>query len=147
VNHEDFDALARVVDERVLALPVDDVPARVFGIRLRGDEIVLVPFWAGVAREMPAMTPPDDCIAIAIDCSGWAAPMEDDGSVRGRPSQHPERRRVHHTALVYGDGADVSVLRYEGESPLLLRDGVGLVLDLLRACWAQRRHFRSCDGM
>ena len=73
--------------------------------------------------------------------------MEDDGSVRGRPSQHPERRRVHHTALVYGDGADVSVLRYEGESPLLLRDGVGLVLDLLRACWAQRRHFRSCDGM
>jgi hypothetical protein len=139
VNHDDFDALARAVDERVLELPDGSDPARLFGVRLRGDGFVLVPFWSGVAREMPALAPPDDCVAIAIECGGWAAPMEDDGSVRDRPSQHPERRRIHHTALVYGTGVDVSVLRYEDELPLVLRDGVGAVLDLMRACWARRR--------
>jgi hypothetical protein len=47
---------------------------------------------------------------------------------------------VHHTVLVYGDGADLSVLRYDGDAaPVLMRDGVGVVLDLLVACWMRRR--------
>src|SRR5262245_24558954 len=58
----DFDALARAVDERVLDLPEGCDPARAFGVRLRADGFVLVPFWSGVARELRyGATPPDGC--------------------------------------------------------------------------------------
>ena len=47
-------ALALAVDARVCALPPGCDPARLFAVRLRdGDEFVLVPFWSGVAREIP----------------------------------------------------------------------------------------------
>jgi hypothetical protein len=56
-----------------------------------------------------------------------------------RPSEHPQRRRIHHTCVVHGDGTDVSVVRYDDGRPLLMHDGVGVVLELLRACWSRRR--------
>jgi hypothetical protein len=142
----DVEELARAVDARVLSLPVGCDPARAFGVRLRqGNDgaFVLVPFWSGVAREMPyGSSPPDGCVAIAMECRGWAAPMDGTEGVT-RPSEHPERRRIHHTCLVYGAGSDVSVVRYEDDEPLIMRDGVGVVLDLLRACWSRRRENHS----
>src|SRR3954468_2503242 len=102
MNDAEFDALASAVDERVQTLPEGCDPARLFGVRLRPDGFMLVPFWSGVAREMPyGLTPPDDCVAIALDCAGWAAPLGDcDAGLR--PSLHPNRRRMHQTVLVYG---------------------------------------------
>jgi hypothetical protein len=56
-----------------------------------------------------------------------------------RPSRHPERRRIHHTAIVHGDTEDLSVLRYDGEcEPVVLEGAVGLVHELLLACWQRR---------
>lgn len=131
------DALAREIDERILELPEGCDPARLFGVRARGDRFVLVPFWSGVAREMPrGLVPPDGCCAIALETGGWVAPMDDD---LVRASQHPQRRRMHHTCVVYGDGIDVSVLRCDGEPVQVLRDGVGIVLELLLCCWARNR--------
>ena len=142
MQYADFDALAYAVDVRVLALPEGCNPARCFGVRLRSDGFVLVPFWSGVAREMPfALIPPDGCVAIALETTGWSAPMDDADELR-RPSRHPQRRRIHHTALVYGDGKDVSVLRCEDDEPQLLRGAVGVVPELLCACWVSRRHGR-----
>jgi hypothetical protein len=143
MEEAEADALARAVDKRVLELPEGCDPARLFGVRLRpNDGFVLVPFWSGVAREVPyGLAPPDGCDAIAIESGGWAAPM--DGTVANgtwiRPSQHPEAQRMHSTALVYGSGVDVTVLRVGDEPPRVMRGGVGVVPDLLRACWARRR--------
>jgi anti-sigma factor RsiW len=133
-------ALALAVDERVRSLPEGCDPARMFGVRLREDGFVLVPFWSGVAREIPDwICPPNGVVAIALDTGGWAAPMDDDGSVRIRPSRHPERRRIHHTALIHGSGEDISVLRYDDDAePVVLEGAVGIVLDLLVACWSRR---------
>jgi len=137
MNIQEADALALVVDERVMQLPEGLDPARLFGVRKRGDKVILVPFWSGVARELPrGLTPPDDCCAIALETGGWAAPM-DDTAVRA--SQHPARRRMHQTCVVYDDGIDVSVLRYGDEPPQVLRGGVGVVLELMLAIWARRR--------
>jgi hypothetical protein len=135
----DFDGLARAVDERVLELPIGCDPARCFGVRLRGDGFVLVPFWSGVAREMRfGVMPPDRCVAIAMETCGWAAPLDECDELR-RPSTHPQRRRIHATTLVYGDGADITVMRTEDGPPECMRGGVGVVPELLRACWAARR--------
>jgi hypothetical protein len=44
------------VDERLSALSPGCDPARLFAVRLRqppADGFVLVPFWSGVAREIP----------------------------------------------------------------------------------------------
>ena len=134
-------ALALAVDTRLRALPPGCDPARLFALRLRaGDDFVLVPFWSGVAREIPDWCcPPRGASAIVLDTGGWAAPMEDDGSVATRPSRHPARRRIHHTALIHGAGSDISVLRYEDdEEPLVLEGAIGFVNELLVACWARR---------
>jgi len=134
-------ALALAVDARVCALPPGCDPARLFAVRLRdGGDFVLVPFWSGVAREIPDwICPPRGAAAIALDTGGWAAPMAADRTVEARPSRHPERRRVHHTVLIHGVGVDVSVLRDDdAPEPMVLEGAVGLVLDLLLDCWARR---------
>jgi hypothetical protein len=130
------------IDARVRALPEGLDPARLFGVRLRAaspNDFLLVPFWSGVAREIPAwLCPPRGVVAIALETGGWAAPLEE-SAVAPRPSRHPARRRIHHTAIIYGDGADISVLRYEDDpEPQLLDGAVGVVYELLVACWARR---------
>ena len=92
-------------------------PARLFGVRMRDEAFVLVPFWSGCHAAIPiGLTPPDGCAAIVLDTGGWAAPM-DDGIGDMRPSLHPRRRRIRQTTLVYGDdGREVSVLRDEDGS-------------------------------
>jgi hypothetical protein len=141
VNIEEANALAREVDERILQLPEGLDPARLFGVRRRDGRVVLVPFWSGVARELPPETrPPDDCCAIAMESGGWSAPMDD---IALRPSQHPARRRMHSTVLVYGGGIDVTVLRCDGGEPQVLRGGMGLVLERMQLCWARARAART----
>ena len=135
----DFDELARAVDERLLELPVGCDPARCFGVRLRANGFVLVPFWSGVARDMRyGLTPPDSCVAIALETAGWAAPLDECDELMP-PSVHPHRSRIHATTLVYGAGDDITVMRTEDGPPELMRGGVGVVAQLLRACWAARR--------
>ena len=134
------DDLARAVHARIADIPMGEAPARLFGVRLRDEGFVLVPFWAGVAREIPQrLVPPDGCWGMALDTGGWAAPMDDEFSGI-RPSQHPDRQRMRQTAIVYGpDGTDVSVLECEERPIQVLRGAVGLVPELMRAVWARRR--------
>ena len=68
---------------------------------------------------------------LPVESGGWAAPLDDDATLR--PSQHPQRRRMHQTAIVYGpDGTDVSVLECVGEPLQVLRGAVGVVPELMR---------------
>jgi hypothetical protein len=69
---------------------------------------------------------------------GWAAPLDECDEFRP-PSQHPERRRIHATTLVYGDGADITVMRTADQEPQLLRGAIGEVNDRLQSCWSARR--------
>jgi hypothetical protein len=133
----ELDALALAVDDRVESMAASDEPARLFGVRQDAADVVLVLLWSGAGRELPpTLRPPAGLCAIALETSGWAAPLDE-----GRPSLHPLRRRIHQTVLVYGDGDHVSVLRYEDGQPHVLRGAIGFVLDLLVACW-KRRHRR-----
>ena len=136
-----LDALALAVDERIRALPPGCDPARLFGVRTRPRGIVLVPFWSGVAREIPQwLAPPSGITAVALETGGWAAPMEPDGTVSARPSRHPHRQRIHQTIIIGGIRVDVSVLRYDdlAGDPIVLRNGAGAVLELLLAVWDRR---------
>jgi hypothetical protein len=130
----DAEALAWAVDDRINDLPPDRAPARLFAVEVQGPDVRLTLLWSGFARELPPdVVPPAGSDAIAIESSGWAAPMDE-----GRPSRHPKRRRMHNTTVIFGDMDDVSVLRCEGSEPQVLRGVVGIVPDLLIACWLRR---------
>lgn len=133
--------LALAVDGRLTTMPAGCDPARLFAVLVRDDgELRLLPLWSGVARELPAwVVPPLGATAIALDAGGWAAPLDDGLGAGYRPSRHPQRRRVHHTCIVYGTGEEVSVLREGDGPPQVLTGATGRVLDLLVACWDRRR--------
>ena len=138
-ENDDLDALARVIDECVLSLPESDEPARLFGIRVAGDELELVELWAGAGRLLPdELVPPPGLLALAFASGGWAAPLDDDGSMDCRPSEHPQRRRMHHTAIVGGEGVDIGVLRVGNEEPQVMRGAFGVMPERLLQCWERR---------
>jgi hypothetical protein len=131
----DAAALARVVDDRILDLPLISQPARLFAVEIHDTDVSLTLLWTGYARELPpTIVPPVEADAIALESTGWAAPMGDGR----RASRHPKRRRMHNTTVIFGETEDVSVLRCEGSEPQVLRGVVGLVPDLMWSCWLRR---------
>ena len=75
--------------------------------------------------------------AAAVVTCGWAAPLDDDGTVSTRPSRHPDRRRVRAVAVVSDDGI-ASVVRFEDEPDVPMAEagrGTGEVIDALEAMW------------
>jgi len=75
--------------------------------------------------------------AAAVVTCGWAAPINDDGTISARPSRHPNRRRVRAVAVVSDDGI-ASVVRFEDEPDVARADGgkgTGEVVDALEAMW------------
>ena len=82
---------------------------------------------------------PAGLTAMVMTMGGWRAPMEDDGSMTARPSEHLQRQRIHSTALVAGAGALVTVVRTACGDPngevMVLPGGVGRVPDAMRTCW------------
>lgn len=144
----DLETLALAVDELVRLPAADRATARLYGVRTDGEgadvRVRLEVLARGEARQIPLrVRPPAGLSAIALAATAWAAPMDEDlpvGWTRIRPSQHPQRRRVHTTVLVGGeDGEEVSVLRYADGEPQILRGGVGVVHERLLHCWARRR--------
>jgi hypothetical protein len=107
-------------------------------IRLRRDsekdvELGLLPL-DGVhpAELLDGFDAPPDWLALGLVCRGWASPMDE-----GRPSRHPQRRRV--MSVVLADRAGNLVGRTTGEDGTVLIDGPpteGHLLELLRAVLA-----------
>jgi hypothetical protein len=133
--------LVRAVDDQART-PASDRhgDGTLYGVRApAGEAVELVELARGPARRLPLWArPPAGLTGIALATGGWAAPMEDDGSLAAPPSQHRARRRVHLTILVAGDGQDVAVLRYPGEEPQLIRGALGPMADRLKRCWRRR---------
>ena len=130
----DLEAFARAVDDRVISMPAGCDPARLFGVRMRGDDFLLLPLWSGYAREVPLdVVSLAGLRAIVLETTGWTSPMDE-----GRPSEHPLRKRVHQTVVISGLSDDISVLRYDDAEPQVLRGAIGFVLDLLVESWQRR---------
>jgi len=143
----DLTAIALAVDARVFRPPTERaVDARLYGITLDPDTGAPVErlLEKGDARRILRRTrAPARLDALALAVNGWRAPMEEDGTITHRPSQHPERRRMHSTVVVTGDGELMTVLRTAGadsdDTLELLAGGEGVCNELLRACWLRRR--------
>ena len=62
-------------------------------------------------------------VGYALETTGWAAPLNDDGEVTGgAPSAHPERRRVRLTSINLTNVGAASVLEFADDPGELITD-------------------------
>jgi hypothetical protein len=75
--------------------------------------------------------------AAAIVTTGWAAPLDENGEVRGAPSEHAQRRRVRLVVLVANSGV-ASVLRFADEPDDIVTDpgsATGSLAEAIERFW------------
>ena len=76
--------------------------------------------------------------AAAIVTSGWAAPLDEDGTHSQRPQRHPRRRRLRATVAV-SDAGIASVLRFEDDPDTIIGErgpGLGDMFAAIDAMWS-----------
>lgn len=102
--------------------------ARLYGVTVSGEKVSL-----GSAPDVYLLLDTDynddlrnarGISKFAVVTTGWAAPLNEDGTVEGAPSEHPKRRRVCLVAVVGLEGV-VSALRFEDEPDDIVTDEGG----------------------
>jgi hypothetical protein len=75
--------------------------------------------------------------AAVLLTTGWAAPLDADGRLAGRPSSHPQRRRIRLVVAVDDDGVS-SVLRFADDPgrPVDPGAGEGMLAESLTDLWS-----------
>lgn len=69
---------------------------------------------------------------LAVSTSGWAAPLANDGSVEGAPSEHAQRRRVLLVALVTAQEIMSALLFVDEDEITFDTEGHGALAEALR---------------
>lgn len=96
--------------------------AQLYGVTLTDGEagIKLLSTHADV-YELLAQPKPEAFDYFGVVTTGWAAPLNADGGVDGKPSEHAQRRRVR--LMVVASREDVaSVLRFQDEPDEIVTD-------------------------
>lgn len=88
---------------------------------------------------------PRNTFGMMVKTCGWAAPLAEDGSVSGRPSEHEARRRVRLHYLVTDDGHAQGIVFKEKTRKLTTEsmvvsfdEGQGLLRDEMTNAWGAR---------
>ena len=79
---------------------------------------------------------PKDTKGVSLVTVGWAAPLEEDGTVKGKPSKHPEKRRVRLIASITQEDRG-SVLEWADTLEIVEDEGeaTGSLADALEKAW------------
>ena len=90
--------------------------ARLYGVTLGGEEGIMLSLLSEHPDVYDLLESKKAKLALAFDfigvvTVGWAAPLNEDGSIDGTPSQHAKRRRVR-LMLVADKESVASVLRF-----------------------------------
>ncbi len=88
---------------------------------------------------------PRDTFGMMVKTCGWAAPLAEDGSVGGRPSEHKARRRVRLHYLVTDNGTAQGIVFKEKTRKLTTEslivsfdEGQGALRDGIESAWGAR---------
>ena len=91
--------------------------AQLYGVSVSDDETVSLTILASQPDVYELLAKPASKYStkfatFAVITSGWAAPLKDDGSFEGAPSDHAQRRRVRLAVVANADTGVASVLRF-----------------------------------
>lgn len=128
--------VTKVTDEYGFRLP----SAQLYGVTDSGDTVFLAqhPDVYDLLVPESVMDAHGSFTKLAVATSGWAAPLNENGEVRGAPSQHPERRRVCLVTVVSKERL-ASALRFEDDPEGIVTDedeATGSLADALHALMA-----------
>jgi hypothetical protein len=101
--------------------------AQLYGVSVSDDETVSLTILASEPDvyellEKPASNYSSKFLAFALITSGWAAPVEEDGTIDGAPGDQPLRRRVRLAVVANADTGVASVLRFSDEPDDVVTD-------------------------
>lgn len=101
--------------------------AQLYGVSVSDDETVSLTILASEPDVYDLLEKPSSIYnpkfsAFAVLTSGWAAPIEEDGSIDGAPSNHPKRRRVRLAVVANAFTGVSSVLRFSDEPDDVITD-------------------------
>jgi hypothetical protein len=92
--------------------------ARLYGVDAGADPPALSHLGDGVVHELlagPLAALARTFDAVAVVSGAWAAPIDELAPYGGRASRHPQRRRVHVTAVSAAGRPVASILRFPGD--------------------------------
>ena len=126
----DIIEIATKAEDSLNALLADDgfsLPsARLYGVTLGGEEGVMLSLLSEHPDVYDLLESKKAKLALAFDfigvvTVGWAAPLNDNGEVEGKPSEHAQRRRVRLMVIADKEGV-ASVLRFADEPDEVVTD-------------------------
>jgi hypothetical protein len=78
-------------------------------------------------------------VGISVETTGWGAPLDEDGEIEGRPSEHEERRRLA-LVIVVTDKAIGSAVSFADDGVIITDPSAsGGLAESLISCWARSR--------
>ena len=126
----DIIGIAEKAEDNLNALLASDgfdlSSARLYGVTLGGEEGIMLSLLSEHPDVYDLLESRKAKLALAFDyigvvTVGWAAPLNEDGSIDGTPSQHAERRRVRLMVIADKDSV-ISILRFADDPDNTLRD-------------------------
>jgi len=101
--------------------------AQLYGVFVSDDETISLTILASQPDVYELLAKPASSygtkfVTFALVTSGWAAPLNDDGSFDGAPSDHDKRRRVRLAVVANADDGVASVLRFKDEPNEVVSD-------------------------
>jgi hypothetical protein len=119
--------------------------ARLYGVHFGDNGEVVIDFITSHADVYDLLADTNNAVVASgfaytlVVTTGWAAPLDSNGEVRGAPSAHPERRRVR-LAVVANRDSVASVLRFADEPNEPITDpgeATGSLADAIRTFVSQ----------
>lgn len=115
--------------------PSGESHAGLFGVLSTGETVAI-----GQARDVYELLDNLDktelnLVGIAVTTTGWAAPLNADGGVDGKPSEHAQRRRVMLVALATADEIMSAIRFADDEEVVCETNGAGSLADALRGAF------------
>lgn len=114
----------KLITEKIITdSPMTLAQAVLYGIDTEGDTFVLASQVDVYDLLEDDYSDREGLVGIAVHTTGWAAPLNPDGEVDGRPSEHPERRRVALVATLTINGY-CSGIKFEDEEEVTYEEGM-----------------------
>ncbi len=126
----------KLITEKIITnSPMELSQAVLYGVDVKGDTFILAsqPDVYDLLENDYSDT--EGIVGLAVHTTGWAAPLNANGEVEGRPSEHPERRRVALVATLTLNGY-CSGIKFQDEAEITYDESIpeGNLWNALNEC-------------
>jgi hypothetical protein len=111
-----------------------------YGVTDAGEFQLLSSDIADIYEAIDEVTIPTYMVAFGVVTTGWAAPLNADGTMEGAPSKHAQRRRVKLVSVINDNGAG-SAMSFADEPEDVITDegsATGSLAEAITEAWENK---------